>query len=393
MSQKPRKSYRWWHKLLGVALSLGLFCVVLEVSLRVVGVSVPTATVLGTFFQHDTQTGWSGRPNAKDRFQTSNFSVVVSHDEDGLRRCGLTTRIAADRDGAERMCWVLGDSTTWGWGIEDDAHFVALLNQDAPETVRFRNLGTPGFSTVQEYHRFVDLLSRGYKPDVVIVCFNNNDHRDSQMAIDPDPPRPYARVVDGELVFHDPPVGRSFEFEVGSFLRRNSQAVSFVSYHAQRLRMARRMRARKEKDELAVAAQSETKSLSEPERHSPVDPFQWDDSQRILTETLQRLKTRCDAEGIELAVATEFLVDPRVVSACETLGVRVLDTSKRYSRHLRSSDRDEILYFAQDPHINARGHRIFADAMLEELHDWHPEWRLIAPSGILATRPGEKVVR
>ncbi|MFO0905375.1 MAG: GDSL-type esterase/lipase family protein [Pirellulales bacterium] len=383
MNAKNRRKFRWWHKLLGVALSLTLCGFALEATLRVAGVSTPTATVLGTFFQYDPQTGWSGRPNASAQFQTASFSALTTHDADGLRRCGLPSRIVDDGSRAERMCWVLGDSTTWGWGVKDDEHFVALLNQSSPPNVRYRNLGVPGFSTIQQYHRLAALLERGYRPDAVVVCFNNNDHSDNQMLVDPDPPRPYARVEEEKVRFFDPPVGRSFELEVGSFLRRHSLSVSFVSYHLQRVRAARRMAKMAQRESSRDTREPRrddeaTTQRTEAERRSPVDdaPPQ---AELVYRESLQRLQQLCERERIELAVATEFAADPKVLDACRDLGVRVFDMSRPYRRRLDSSDGGETLYFAYDPHINAAGHRLFASALQDELRAWLPDWHSDAP--------------
>lgn len=384
MTNRARKPLRWWGKLLCVFASLGLFFGVLEIALRLIGVSIPTATVLGTFFQHDPQTGWMGRPNAQAHFQTSNFSVDVGHDADGLRNCGLQTRIADDRASDDRVCWMLGDSTTWGWGISDQDHYVALLNRAAPPDLRFRNLGVPGFSTVQEYFRLKDLFARGYRPDVVLLCFNANDHWDNLLLTDDDPPRPHLRVDERGLQVVEPPVSRSFEFEVGSFLRRNSLAVSYVSYHAQRARHARRSWLTPDRPapqqggttDPATSPPAPTPTSATAKTPPPQPATLPPETRDGLLLILRRLQELCRSADVELAIASEFEMDARLDSVCRELDIRLLDATKRYRRFLNSSEGGQVIFHSKDPHPNAIGHRLFAEAMLEELDDWHPEWRV-----------------
>ncbi|MFO0869598.1 MAG: SGNH/GDSL hydrolase family protein [Pirellulales bacterium] len=395
MTTRSKKPLRWWGKLLLVGLSLAFCGGVLEVALRISGVSIPTATVLGTFFQYDPQTGWSGQPLARGHFQTINFSVDVTHDADGLRSSGLSTRLADDRDSTERVCWILGDSTAWGWGVADDEHYAALLNRDQPAHLRFRTLGVPGFSNVQQYYRLRDLLARGYRPEVVLLCFNINDHSDNFALVDNDPPRPHWQLPNGQLTLFEPPMARSFEFEVGSFLRRNSLAVSFLSYHAQRARHVWRQRRSAAQQAASSAAPAPTGDTepspaeapqvaavpAAPANLRPDLPPQTLEGLKII---LQRIRELCREHDVEFAVASDFHPDELLTTACRELDLPLLDTTQRYQRFLRSSDGGQAVFFNHDPHPTALGHRLFAEALREELHRWHPEWRVLPGSRELA---------
>ena len=64
---------------------------------------------------------------------------------------------------------VLGDSTVYGHGVEDDETFSAQLDDRLGETVQVLNLGTPGYSSAQS----INLMTmRGWRlqPDLVVIA-------------------------------------------------------------------------------------------------------------------------------------------------------------------------------------------------------------------------------
>ena len=68
-----------------------------------------------------------------------------------------------------RRVVVLGDSTVYGHGVEDDETFSAQLSERLGPSVQVLNLGTPGYSTAQS----INLMTmRGWRlqPDAVIVA-------------------------------------------------------------------------------------------------------------------------------------------------------------------------------------------------------------------------------
>ena len=64
---------------------------------------------------------------------------------------------------------VLGDSTVYGHGVEDDETFSAQLDDRLGDTVQVLNLGTPGYSSAQS----INLMTmRGWRlqPDLVVIA-------------------------------------------------------------------------------------------------------------------------------------------------------------------------------------------------------------------------------
>ena len=92
---------------------------------------------------------------------------------DGLRDA---TRPVERRDGMTRVV-ILGDSVTYGHGIDANQAFPQVLERKLREDgrdVEVFNMGLPGWSTRQERIAY-ERIARKYKPDVVVlaVCLND----------------------------------------------------------------------------------------------------------------------------------------------------------------------------------------------------------------------------
>jgi len=195
-----------WAKLALLFGSVAAMFLIAELSLRAIGAKPMSATALSTYFHFDDGTGWAGRPNAESQFATTNFDVHIKHDADGLRCCGLRSSIKDDAHREEEVVWCLGDSGTWGWGVEDGATYVDRLNQMSKEDRIFRNLGHSAFSSVQQYLQLKGFFEKGYKPDLVMILFCSNDLDENVDDKDQRPPRAYYKVENGKAALCNYPV-------------------------------------------------------------------------------------------------------------------------------------------------------------------------------------------
>jgi hypothetical protein len=111
-------------------------------------------------------------PNQHGSINLPEASFTYSNNSMGMR--GVT------EFGAKMKLRVLllGDSMTYGLGVNDDQNFAYLLQQRLPQ-YEFVNAGNPNTGTDYAL-TFYRVLGRSLQPDIVILCFLENDFRDNQ---------------------------------------------------------------------------------------------------------------------------------------------------------------------------------------------------------------------
>jgi hypothetical protein len=230
-----RKPRRLLAKLALSLVSLLFLFGVAEVALRVIGAKPRSAQVLIGFFKPDANLGWAGRENVSMWFSSTSFNAITSHDADGFRRCGVSTTIESDANHAGEVVWCLGDSFTWSWGVDDEKAWVALLNQMSPTGRIYRNLGSPCFSTYQEYLLLKAQLERGRKPDQVMLVYTSNDLDDN---VNDNPIAPHFEVVDGKPQLRNHPVQGRWRCDFRVWLKQNSRAFNYLNFYFSRAKNA-----------------------------------------------------------------------------------------------------------------------------------------------------------
>ena len=348
-----------------------LFCfLALEVALRVGGAKPQTATVLSSYFEFDSATGWIGRPDAVAQFTTTNFDVHISHDQTGLRHSGLDWPLSEDQQHAEEVVWCLGDSGTWGWGVDDGNTYVDHLNQLSDGRRVYRNLGMAGFSSVQQSLLLEQMLAKGHKPDRVMVLFCGNDVWENLDAENQDPPRAYFSVVDGKAEIQNLPVPPSRSWNVRAWFKKNSLAYNYLYFYAKSAqRGLKERRNAQESDDYPTSQDRYAEKIAKVNAMAQSNLDETDSShpqQIALRAAYGKMKMLCDEHEVEFVVASEV---PRknLARICASVGVPLLDISAPWHEHFASSDEPEQTNFATDPHYNELGHQLLATGIHEQL--------------------------
>jgi lysophospholipase L1-like esterase len=107
------------------------------------------------------------KPNSSMRL----MNVMVDINSDGLR----DKEYPVSKDDKYRIVF-LGDSLTFGWGVEQQDTFQYILEERLNDQfpVEIINFGTGNYNTEQEVHLFFDKGLK-YKPDKVVVFYFIND--------------------------------------------------------------------------------------------------------------------------------------------------------------------------------------------------------------------------
>ena len=134
----------------------------------------PTREERAKFWRYDPLLGWSHRPGQKGRLNHKDFTINVAINSQGLR----DIEYPIERTWKKRML-ILGDSFSWGYGVEHQECFTEIIEREHPEW-EVINASVSGYSTDQEY---LYLKERGiwFKPDVVMLLFCWNDFTDNNI--------------------------------------------------------------------------------------------------------------------------------------------------------------------------------------------------------------------
>ena len=167
-----RRSRRIWANLILIIIVAGICVSILEFGIRIV--MPQPASWLAIYEQHPRLPFYKLQANANATVDTGETHWVVYTDENGFR-IGATT----DTDATLALALVLGDSFTFGHGVNYDESFVGLLAAAPNRRYRFINAGVGGYGPSQYLAVLEDALAQGMQPDFVLVAtFLGNDFHD-----------------------------------------------------------------------------------------------------------------------------------------------------------------------------------------------------------------------
>ncbi len=149
--------------LVGLALAEGLVRAVRPDVRQPFQVRLVDESERGKFCEYHPTLGWIGRPNVDDVYESFDCRHHVHQNALGFRG----RDIGFPRTPARRLV-VLGDSFAWGFGVEDDQIFSAVLEHEATAPLEVVNLGVSGYGTDQELLLW-QTLGRRFQPDLVLL--------------------------------------------------------------------------------------------------------------------------------------------------------------------------------------------------------------------------------
>ncbi len=147
---------------------------------------MPDSVKLRLMHQPDEKLGYALVPNYTMAHQTSDFSVSIKINSEGLR----DHEYPAKKEPKLYRILVLGDSFTFGVGVNAEESYPklleAMLNKASRGNTAIRyeviNAGVEGYGTEQEY-LYLRKLQLRYEPDLVIVGLHSNDIDDVMKGI------------------------------------------------------------------------------------------------------------------------------------------------------------------------------------------------------------------
>lgn len=201
-----------WHA--GAALSIGMIVALalLEVGLRLAAVPAVelhrrapvTFDDHRRFFAYDPELGWRGRPSANGPFAGWEFVTRVRLNKLGFRDAARWRH----KGPAQYEVLLLGDSITWGYGVEEGRRYSDLLPMELRKfgiDAVINNVAVPGYDTGLELLLYRQLRGQGC-PDLVMIGLYGNDIWENVSPWQGPYAKPYFRNQEGQLQLSNVPV-------------------------------------------------------------------------------------------------------------------------------------------------------------------------------------------
>lgn len=298
---------------------------------------------LDIYRRHPNVDTYALKPHVHEFVDTGECQWWVHTDDRGFRGAAGAT-VPQDRP------WCIGDSYTFGQGVEHEHSFVGLLQATGEPALAFLNAGVPGYGPVQYRQLIEELVTRDRTPRrVLIVTYLGNDFHDCVWKAED------VRVADRIL---------KRRRDLRGLIKRSSHLYRLVSrvYH----RTVPAPEAPGFRDVMFDAKNWESGILA--------------DSRQRYRDEFSRIASTCAAHGITLSVviiptrgavgeirrraadeAPEIQGDPTIPAVyagqvMQELGIRYIDLTPA----LLHEPIDKT-YFRHDGHFTPVAHRIAAD--------------------------------
>ena len=274
-----------------------------------------------SYVLYDDLLGWRYRANASTRHRTAAFDVAVEIDRAG-RRVGRDCGAPADRKSSARIAF-LGDSMTFGWGVEADQAYPCLVARalDAQAV----NLAVAGYATDQESLVFdAQVAAEGAGAVVLQLC--RNDLAEVLAGVRWGRPKPLVRVLPDGTLEVSPARDRAL------FLDTHSALVPSL------------------------------RSLVDRGLRRPPTPAQEAAGVELITALIDRMARRSAALGASFVLLTDRVgwLDPSFLPAH---GVRI-EVGPNLAA---AAARGEQVVLSGEAHWSAHAHRLFADELVRAL--------------------------
>lgn len=350
-----------------LGLSVGalvLALVVIELVLRAVA---PLENVPQREF--DPRLGWRGRPNLHCILNEGHFTISISQNSRGFR----DREHAIEKPSGTARILCLGDSFTWGWGVDQADIYTAVLQRrydEAAAPVEVVNAGVGGYSTDQLL-LYLEPEGLSYTPEWVVYQAAWNDVRDNPRTVVEaiyHKPR-FVLEGDGGLVLRDcpvPPLGTVGALKY--FVSRHSRLAYFLRHRLHVARFARLARD-EEATDATVSAETSGPGTPLPERDGapPSEGGEVGYPFRLFCRLVDEMDRVCREHGASFVALIDL---PLTESELEYWGAVCGHVDARLVTDYllaRAAAAGAPAYIPADGHWTADGHRWIADLLYEDV--------------------------
>lgn len=363
----PRKI--WLFRLVALVCATAAASIALEWLLQLRQTKIGRSDALEPgLITYDPALGWRLQPNWRGEHRHGDFSVRYSTHRLGFR--GDTA--FPQRDPARPLTAVVGDSFTFGFGVDDDATFVHRLDTAAPGGAAFANLAVPGYSTDQQLLLIEREVVQIQPSRILLVVYVGNDLLDNPRAspLQVRSPKPYFEWRDGALQLRNSPVPPP--------PAPPAESLASAILGPDRSLWPWRVRLEQNSEIFRVLSQSVGGHAFPAEAASR----QLAPAVELFSRLLDRIRDSAEKRHIELVIAVlagrSHALQPGTLSGRyqEFFRQEVLRLARKadvpaldLAGHLRTQApaAKQPLYYLNDGHLTPAGHRVVAEFLIRNL--------------------------
>jgi lysophospholipase L1-like esterase len=372
--EKISSGKRWTFRVLTVAFIglLGIYAA--ESALRWRQGNIAQSDVLAPgMVQYDPDLGWRLTPGWSGRHDHKEFSATYSINALGLRNdAPVQVRIPGNR-----LTLVVGDSFTFGLGVNDDETFVHHLNGTHPPGISFSNGSIPGFSTDQQALLIGKRLLSLTPDRILLVVYLSNDLFDNRRAfpLQVSSPKPYFAVTEKGLELRNHPVPKQRKPPSSG-----PDGLVAAVWGEDIAQWPWRTRLEQQSELFRIFSQqllpqSDYRAVLRTRFTSETDLFQM---------LMDEIATACQKRGVNLVIVTlagrSFVTDPgsvsaqyqelfrdQVVSYAKARQIAAIDVAGLMQASFKQQRKD--WFYPNDGHLNPAGHKVVAELLQARLSD------------------------
>ena len=189
-----------------VFIITGIFCIILaEIILEV------TYPQNKSFIEQNQATKYKGRPHMETTASSEEYTYNIKLNNGGWRDNDFILKKEKKR------VLMLGDSMTFGQGVNQDKIFPSLIENTLPE-YEIMNLGFPGYGLGMEV-RALEEFGKRYNPDkIIIVFYTGNDIEENDDAVE---------IINNQLLWKN--FTKNWKLETKIILSRYSNIYNMIA--------------------------------------------------------------------------------------------------------------------------------------------------------------------
>lgn len=336
-----------------LGLMLAELCVALFAPQQVRMASTPTSFYL----RYDPNLGWVNKEGASGDDNPVKgvppFRARINFQ--GFRG----PEVAVPKPAGVRRIAILGDSNTFGFGIQEGERFSDLLAKKGASGTEVVNLGVFGYGTDQEAIYLERNVLR-LAPDMVVLAVSAGDLSDVMSSVNAGASKPFCKIVDGRFTINNIPVPHSTPLLSSRSLKSRLKVTLYRHSHLFRFLVARVLA-------LNPYMTDTVREMTEGEGFT------------VMVEIIKGMQRVCREGKIDFKVLLlshgdwieGLRRDPeaqigyygQLKQALGAAGIKVIDPTSAFIAW-----QGEALFFKEDAvHLTAAGNALIARIMLKEL--------------------------